>query len=127
MVTLRHEKLKFTKVCSHLRVKAFLAKIPNGWLVRCMYDSTRVYKRSAILFFPDSKEKWVLENLEIKWETISETRTANHVISLSRLKTPEGWVVKEFMSTRFGSSQYDGTTTLNLTYVDDIEHKWIIT
>jgi hypothetical protein len=103
--------------------KALLKKVPDGWLMRCLFARGRRYTRSAIIFFPDSKSKWPDMDIDITWELLTTDSNPNYRTILHRLKVPEGWVVKEFLTTTHSSSS-EGSTGLSLTYIPDPQHKW---
>jgi len=103
----------------------YLIDLPEGWLLRHIFIAGKNFTQSSIVYFPDPERRWQLDNLEVKWEMISNRRTPNFVEFTSRLKTPEGWVVKELLTTKRVRST-EGTSCISLTYVDDKEHKWQI-
>jgi hypothetical protein len=104
---------------------AYLKKVPGGWLIRCLFVRGSRFTRSAIIFFPDSKSKWSDKNSDITWELLKNDSNPNYRTILHRLKVPEGWVIKEFLTTTHSSSS-EGSTGLSLTYIPDPQHKWKI-
>ncbi len=105
--------------------ETFLKKVPGGWLVRALFIKGRRHTRSGIIFCPDPETVWREGTIAIKWEHIKTESNPNRKHHLHRLKTPIGWIVKEFLTTRQVSTG-EGSTGLSLTYIPDPGHEWTI-
>lgn len=101
----------------------FLKRVPGGWLVRVLFIKGRRHTRSGIIFCPDPVPIWKEGAIEIEWEHIRTESNPNRKSHLHRLKTPQGWIVKEFLTTRQVSTG-EGTTGLSLAYIPDPGHEW---
>lgn len=102
-----------------------IKSLPNGWLLRHRFMGGKYFTRSSIIFVPDPAHTWEADHIEVQWERIYSRKTPNHVEYTNRLKTPQGWVIKEFFSTKRSASK-EGTTCLSLTYFEDKDHQWVI-
>lgn len=103
--------------------RTYLKIVSGGWLMRHVFFGGRRFMRSAIIFFPDSQNIWADFNFEILWEAVNKQASPNYNLILERFKTPEGWVVKEFLTSRTLYSN-DGATGVSLTYIPDPTHCW---
>ncbi|EFI36096.1 hypothetical protein Dthio_PD3544 [Desulfonatronospira thiodismutans ASO3-1] len=98
-------------------------KLPGGWLLRHRFMAGKQFSRSGIIFIPDPEQIWKTDQIETKWERIFTERTPNYIAYTSRMKTPQGWVMKELLSTKRPFSR-EGTNCLTLTYIEDRDHQW---
>ena len=105
--------------------KSYLKIVPNGWLMRHVFFKGKRFTSSAIIFFSDINGIWNNCDFNIYWEHINTRSIPNNKFLLHRLRTPEGWVVKEFLTTKSSSSTV-GVLEISLTYVPDSEHKWVV-
>jgi hypothetical protein len=106
--------------------RTYLKIVPGGWLMRQLYFWGRKSTSSAILFFHDPQEFSVDFNFDVLWEVVNKTTNPNYNLIPERFKTPEEWVVKEFLTTKPSTSN-DGVTGLSLTYIPDPQNSWEIT
>ena len=103
----------------------YFKRVATGCLIMHMFLRGKKYTRSAIVFVPDPEFKWSFEHNGIMWERVHTQSNPNHKIHLHRLKAPEGWVVKELLTTK-SPSQDSGIYNLSLIYIDDPHHQWDI-
>lgn len=106
--------------------RSYLKQVPGGWLMRHLFSSGKKYTRSSIIFFPDIKGLWSDYKIELIWEDVLFEKNPNYKVIMQRLWVPEGWVIKDFLTTKSISRQ-EGITSLSLTYIQDPEHRWDIT
>lgn len=105
--------------------KTDLTDLPGGWLLRHRFIAGKQFTRSGIIYVPDAQGIWNLSQIQVEWERISTEKTPNYNVFTSRLKAPEGWVIRELLVT-MGYMSDKGTACLSLTYVEDINHVWSI-
>lgn len=101
-----------------------LKKVPGGLLLRHLYIRGEFHTRSALLFIPHSHSDLDIDNFEIEWKPLNTERNPNWALFLHRMRLPEGWALKELLSTK--SSSNKGTFGLSLTYIPDPENQWQI-
>lgn len=104
--------------------KTYMKIVPGGWLMRHVFFKGKRFTSSDIIFFPDANAVWNDCKFDVHWEHINTKSTPNFKFIMHRLKAPQGWVVKEFLTTKSRSSN-EGMAELNLTYIPDPEHKWV--
>ena len=109
----------------HPKEDTFFKKVPGGWLMRHLFFRGKKYTRSSILFIPDRDLAWQDEEADIEWASVNIKSTPNSKIFLHRLKAPEGWAVKELLTTKSAAGS-DGTYDLTLAYIPDPDHQWAL-
>lgn len=106
--------------------RSYFKKVHGGWLLRHLFVKGRKFTRSSIIFFPDAHNVWHDLEFDVCWENVNTTSNPNYKLILQRLKVPEGWIVKEFLTTKPSYSTLEGGTGLDLTYIPDPSHEWEI-
>lgn len=101
----------------------YLRKIPGGWLLRQRLILGIQFTKSEVISFRDPDETWDLDHLEVNWEKVQTERNANYVGFTTRLKIPEGWIVKEVLSTKRHYVDR-GNIGISLAFVEDLDHQW---
>ena len=105
--------------------KTYILELPVGWMIKHIFFRNIDFAHSSLLYMPDKEKTWVSKNMQIEWEKVSRTKNPNFVSDTKRFKTPEGWVVKEFFTTK-KPRQKKGLANLNLIYIEDLFHEWKI-
>lgn len=120
-----HVFFQSMKVIFSPKEKTFLKKVFGGWLIRVMFIKGPRHTCSDVIFCPDSDSIWNEDGISVEWEHIKTESNPNFKTHLHRLKTPQGWIVREFLTTKRVDSS-EGSTGISLTYIPDPGHQWTI-
>lgn len=108
-----------------IREATYLMEVPHGWVIKHRYFKSQNFASAPIAYVPDHKKALEIDNNNFEWEIINTKKNPNFMSVTSRLKTPEGWVIKEFFTTKSVNSS-KGTMNISLAYIEDPHHEWII-
>lgn len=95
--------------------KTYILDLPEGWMAKHIFFRNINFAHSSLLYIPDKGKVWISNNMQFEWEKVTRKNNPNFLTDTRRLKTPEGWVVKEFFTTK-KSGQQKGVVNLNLLY-----------
>ncbi|MBF0266638.1 MAG: hypothetical protein HQL46_15355 [Gammaproteobacteria bacterium] len=124
------------KSASSKSARLYRMNVPNGWLLRSAstaikkihrLEAQNVSTSETLLFILDNEHTWCLDETTT-WETLKfnyKDFFGALIDTTSRLKVPNGWVVKTHSGNK-ARSTIGSTVSEAMTFVPDPKHVWFI-